>query len=426
MALTKEKYDTYVKILKEELVPAFGCTEPIAIAYCAAKAREILGKYPDQVVIEASSNIIKNVKSVIVPNTGGLKGIPAATAAGIVAGDASKELEVISHVSDEKKEEIRNYLENTQFKVMPLEGGDKLDIRITVSSGEDTTVVRIAKHHTNLVRIEKNSEVLWQAHEDTTITTDKADRSLLSVEDIILFAQEVTLSDVEEVLERQVEYNFKIAEEGMAKDWGANLGSVLLNTQGNDIRTRAKAMAAAGSDARMSGCELPVVINSGSGNQGITVSVPIIVYAKELKVAKEEMYRALVVSNLIAVHIKNGIGSLSAFCGAVSAGCAAGCGIAYLMGDRTEVISHALVNALAIVSGIICDGAKASCAGKIAVSVDAGILGYLMYKEGQQFYAEDGIVSKGVEKTIQNIYRLAARGMSETDEEIIRIMTQCD
>lgn len=426
MVLTKEKYDTYVKILKEELVPAFGCTEPIAIAYCAAKAREILGKYPDQVVIEASSNIIKNVKSVIVPNTGGLKGIPAATAAGIVAGDASKELEVISHVSDEKKEEIRNYLENTQFKVMPLEGGDKLDIRITVSSGEDTTVVRIAKHHTNLVRIEKNSEVLWQAHEDTTITTDKADRSLLSVEDIILFAQEVTLSDVEEVLERQVEYNYKIAEEGMAKDWGANLGSVLLNTQGNDIRTRAKAMAAAGSDARMSGCELPVVINSGSGNQGITVSVPIIVYAKELNVAKEEMYRALVVSNLIAVHIKNGIGSLSAFCGAVSAGCAAGCGIAYLMGDRTEVISHALVNALAIVSGIICDGAKASCAGKIAVSVDAGILGYLMYKEGQQFYAEDGIVSKGVEKTIQNIYRLAAKGMSETDEEIIRIMTQCD
>ncbi|WP_066716449.1 L-cysteine desulfidase family protein [Clostridium sp. Marseille-P299] len=426
MVLTKEKYDTYVKILKEELVPAFGCTEPIAIAYCAAKAREILGKYPDQVVIEASSNIIKNVKSVIVPNTGGLKGIPAATAAGIVAGDASKELEVISHVSDEKKEEIRNYLENTQFKVMPLEGGDKLDIRITVSSGEDTTVVRIAKHHTNLVRIEKNSEVMWQAQEDTTITTDKADRSLLSVEDIILFAQEVTLSDVEEVLERQVEYNYKIAEEGMAKDWGANLGSVLLNTQGNDIRTRAKAMAAAGSDARMSGCELPVVINSGSGNQGITVSVPIIVYAKELNVAKEEMYRALVVSNLIAVHIKNGIGSLSAFCGAVSAGCAAGCGIAYLMGDRTEVISHALVNALAIVSGIICDGAKASCAGKIAVSVDAGILGYLMYKEGQQFYAEDGIVSKGVEKTIQNIYRLAARGMSETDEEIIRIMTQCD
>lgn len=426
MVLTKEKYDTYVKILKEELVPAFGCTEPIAIAYCAAKAREILGKYPDQVVIEASSNIIKNVKSVIVPNTGGLKGIPAATAAGIVAGDASKELEVISHVSDEKKEEIRNYLENTQFKVMPLEGGDKLDIRITVSSGEDTTVVRIAKHHTNLVRIEKNSEVMWQAQEDTTITTDKADRSLLSVEDIILFAQEVTLSDVEEVLERQVEYNYKIAEEGMAKDWGANLGSVLLNTQGNDIRTRAKAMAAAGSDARMSGCELPVVINSGSGNQGITVSVPIIVYAKELNVAKEEMYRALVVSNLIAVHIKNGIGSLSAFCGAVSAGCAAGCGIAYLMGDRTEVISHALVNALAIVSGIICDGAKASCAGKIAVSVDAGILGYLMYKEGQQFYAEDGIVSKGVEKTIQNIYRLAAKGMSETDEEIIRIMTQCD
>lgn len=310
--------------------------------------------------------------------------------------------------------------------MLPLEGGDKLDIRITVSSGDETTTVRIAKHHTNLMKIVKNSEVLLEGKEDTATTSNQADRSLLSVEDIIEFAQEVELSEVEEVLARQVEYNYKIAEEGIANDWGANLGSVLLKTHGNDIKTRAKAMAAAGSDARMSGCELPVVINSGSGNQGITVSVPIIEYAKELDATKEDMYRALVVSNLIAIHMKYGIGSLSAFCGAVSAGCAAGCGIAYLMGDRTEVISHALVNALAIVSGIICDGAKASCAGKIAVSVDAGILGYIMYKEGQQFYAEDGIVSRGVEKTIQNIYRLAAKGMSETDEEIIRIMTQCD
>lgn len=426
MGLTKEKYDNYIKILKEELVPAFGCTEPIAIAYCAAKAREVLGKDPEKVVIEASNNIIKNVKSVIVPNTGGLKGIPAAVAAGIVAGDATKQLEVISYVSERKKQEIRIYLENVPIKVLPLEGGDKLDIRITVSSGDDTTTVRIAKHHTNLMKIVKNSEVLLEGKEDTATTSNQADRSLLSVEDIIEFAQEVELSEVEEVLARQVEYNYKIAEEGIANDWGANLGSVLLKTHGNDIKTRAKAMAAAGSDARMSGCELPVVINSGSGNQGITVSVPIIEYAKELDATKEDMYRALVVSNLIAIHMKYGIGSLSAFCGAVSAGCAAGCGIAYLMGDRTEVISHALVNALAIVSGIICDGAKASCAGKIAVSVDAGILGYIMYKEGQQFYAEDGIVSRGVEKTIQNIYRLAAKGMSETDEEIIRIMTHCD
>lgn len=426
MGLTKEKYDNYIKILKEELVPAFGCTEPIAIAYCAAKAREVLGKDPEKVVIEASNNIIKNVKSVIVPNTGGLKGIPAAVAAGIVAGDATKQLEVISYVSERKKQEIRIYLENVPIKVLPLEGGDKLDIRITVSSGDDTTTVRIAKHHTNLMKIVKNSEVLLEGKEDTATTSNQADRSLLSVEDIIEFAQEVELSEVEEVLARQVEYNYKIAEEGIANDWGANLGSVLLKTHGNDIKTRAKAMAAAGSDARMSGCELPVVINSGSGNQGITVSVPIIEYAKELDATKEDMYRALVVSNLIAIHMKYGIGSLSAFCGAVSAGCAAGCGIAYLTGDRTEVISHALVNALAIVSGIICDGAKASCAGKIAVSVDAGILGYIMYKEGQQFYAEDGIVSRGVEKTIQNIYRLAAKGMSETDEEIIRIMTHCD
>lgn len=426
MGLTREKYETYLQILKEELVPAFGCTEPIAIAYCAAKAREILGNEPSEVVVEASSNIIKNVKSVLVPNTGQLKGISAAAAAGIVVGDATKELEVISYVSEEDKEKIKDYLDRANFQVKAMEDGEKLDIRITVSDGKDTAVVRITKHHTNIVRMEKNEETLWQSEGDTLELGKKTDRTLLNIEDIVLFAEEVNLEEIDDALRRQVKYNYRIAEEGISNHWGANMGSVLLKTHGEDIRTRAKAMAAAGSDARMSGCELPVVINSGSGNQGITVSVPIIEYAKELKSTEEELHRALIVSNLVAIHIKTGIGPLSAFCGAVSAGCAAGCGIAFLMGERTKVISHALVNSLAIVSGIICDGAKPSCAGKIAVSVDAGILGYLMYKEGQQFYAEDGIVSKGVENTIQNIYRLGAKGMKETDEEIIRIMTHCD
>lgn len=427
MGLTKEDYTNFVEILREELTPAFGCTEPITIAYCAAKARETLGCIPEKIMIEASGNIIKNVKSVIVPNTGGLKGIPAAAAAGIVAGQASRVLEVIARVTEEEKRRIREYLDRTDFCVKSLEGGDKLDVRITVCAEQQEAVVRIARCHTNIVRVEKNGEVLLDREgADCEVVSRKADRSALSVENIIAFAQTAEISDVQEVLDRQISYNYEIAKEGISNDWGANVGRVLLKTCGDDVKIRAKAMAAAGSDARMSGCELPVVINSGSGNQGITVSVPVIVYAQELHSSREELYRALLVSNLIAIHLKNGIGPLSAFCGAVSAGCAAGCGIAWLQGGRLEEISHTLVNSIAIVSGIVCDGAKPSCAGKIASSVDAGILGYSMFQEGQQFYAEDGIVSSGVENTIRNICRLGAKGMCETDEEIIRIMTHCD
>lgn len=427
MGLTKEDYTSFVEILREELTPAFGCTEPITIAYCAAKAREMLGCIPEKVMIEASGNIIKNVKSVIVPNTGGLKGIPAAAAAGIVAGQVSRVLEVIAQVTEEEKRRIRAYLDRTYFCVKPLEGGDKLDVRITVSAEQQEAVVRIARCHTNIVRVEKNGKVLLDREgAECEVVSRKADRSALSVENIIAFAQTAEISDVQEVLDRQISYNYEIAKEGISNDWGANVGRVLLKTCGDDVKIRAKAMAAAGSDARMSGCELPVVINSGSGNQGITVSVPVIVYAQELHSPREELYRALLVSNLIAIHLKNGIGPLSAFCGAVSAGCAAGCGIAWLQGGRLEEISHTLVNSIAIVSGIVCDGAKPSCAGKIASSVDAGILGYSMFQEGQQFYAEDGIVSSGVENTIRNICRLGAKGMCETDEEIIRIMTHCD
>lgn len=422
--LSEKIYDTYIQILKEELVPAMGCTEPIAISYCAAKARSVLGKLPERVVVEASGNIIKNVKSVIVPNTEGLKGIPAAAAAGIVAGKEEKILEVIADVTKAQKAEICRFLETVPIQVLPMDNCDKLDIIVSVAAGEDRAKVRISRMHSNISYIEKNGTVLY---EEGIVEPDDmqehADRSLLSVESIIEFADTVDINQVKDLLEQQVTYNCAIAEEGLAGDWGANVGSVILKCGGETVRNRAKAMAAAGSDARMSGCEMPVMINSGSGNQGITVSVPVAVYADALGCTKKELYRALLVSNLIAIHIKTGIGPLSAFCGAVSAGCAAGCGIAYLQGGRLDAIAHTLVNAIAIVSGIVCDGAKPSCAGKIAASMDAAFLGYDMYLNHQQFYGGDGIISKGVENTIRNIGRLGANGMCDTDREIIRIMT---
>ena len=417
-----EKYQAYVQILKEELIPAMGCTEPIALAYAAAKAREVLGEMPDRVFIGASGSIIKNVKSVIVPNTNHLKGIPAAAAAGIVAGKAEKELEVISEVSEEKREEIARFMEQTEITVEYIDNGIVFDIIVIVFKGESSAKVRIANYHTNIVRIEKNQEILLdipvQGEEEEGLT----DRSLLDVKDIWDFINTMDVEDVREILDRKITYNTAIADEGLRGDYGANIGSVLLSMYGDDVRNRAKARAAAGSDARMNGCELPVVINAGSGNQGMTCSIPVLEYAKELKVGEEKTYRALALSNLIAIHQKTGIGRLSAYCGAVSAGAAAGAGIAYLCGGGYEEVIHTVVNALAIVSGMICDGAKASCAAKIAASVDAGILGYHMYLQGQQFYAGDGIVTKGVEATIHNIGRLGKDGMKGTNEEIIRMM----
>lgn len=425
MDRTGIQYQTYVQILKEELVPAMGCTEPIALAYCAAKAREVLGQLPDRCVVEASGNIVKNVKSVIVPNTGGLKGIEAAAAAGAVAGDAGKVLEVISAVTKKEKEQIRDFLQTAQITVEPLETDEILDMIVTLYRGESYAKVRIANYHTNIVLIEKDGEVLYQMGVVAEEKAQMADRSLLNVEDIYDFARTADLDDVREIIGRQIAYNTAISEEGLKNDWGANIGSVLRKAYGDEVQVRARAAAAAGSDARMSGCELPVIINSGSGNQGMTASLPVIEYAKELGSGEEELYRALLLSNLITIHQKTGIGRLSAYCGAVSAGCGAGCGIAYLLGGDFKAIAHTLVNGLAIVSGIICDGAKPSCAGKIAAAVDAGILGYQMYLNGQQFKGGDGIISKGVENTIINIGRLGKDGMKETDKEIIRIMTDC-
>lgn len=422
MNQTDEKYQAYVQILKEELIPAMGCTEPIALAYAAAKAREVLGEIPDRVWIGASGSIIKNVKSVIVPNTNHLKGIPAAAAAGIVAGEAKKELEVISEVSEAKRNQIAEFLEQTEITVDYIDNGIVFDIIIEVYKGASSAKVRIANYHTNIVRIEKNGEIVLDIPVEGESEEGLTDRSLLDVEAIWDFINTVDIDDIREVLSRQIEYNTAIADEGLRGDYGANIGSVLLSMYGDDVRNRAKARAAAGSDARMNGCELPVIINAGSGNQGMTCSLPVLEYAKELNAGEEKTYRALALSNLIAIHQKTGIGRLSAYCGAVSAGAAAGAGIAYLCGGGYEEVIHTVVNALAIVSGMVCDGAKASCAAKIAASVDAGILGYHMFLQGQQFYAGDGIVTKGVEATIHNIGRLGKDGMKETNAEIIRMM----
>ena len=416
------KYVAYVQTLKEELVPAMGCTEPIALAYGAARAREVLGEMPDRVVVGASGSIIKNVKSVIVPNTDHLKGIPAAAAAGIVAGDADKELEVIASVSSEQTAQMKEFMEQVPIAVEHIDNGITFDIVITLYKGVSYARVRIANYHTNIVLVEKNGEILEKKPVAGESEDGLTDRSLLNMKDILDFARTVDIEDVREVLERQIDYNWAIAEEGIRGNYGANIGSVLLDMEGESVRVRAKAMAAAGSDARMNGCELPVIINSGSGNQGITASVPVIVYAKDMKVSHETLLRALTLSNLTAIHQKTAIGRLSAYCGAVSAGAGAGAGIAYLHGGDYKEIVHTVVNALAIVSGIVCDGAKASCAAKIASAVDAGILGYQMYIRGQQFYGGDGIVTKGVEETLKNVGRLGKEGMKATNEEIIRIM----
>ena len=420
-----EKYQAYVQILKEELVPAMGCTEPIALAYAAAKAREVLGEIPDEVKVEASGSIIKNVKSVIVPNTNHLKGIPAAATAGIIAGKAEKELEVIAEVTEEQIEEMKEFLKTRKITVEHVDHGITFEIIVTVTKGDSYAMVRIANYHTNIVHIEKDHKVLLDIPVEGESEEGLTDRSLLDVEDIWDFINTVEIDDIREVIGRQIEYNTAIADEGLRGDYGANIGRVLLETYGDaDVKVRAKARAAAGSDARMNGCELPVIINAGSGNQGMTCSLPVLEYAKEFNSGEDKSYRALALSNLVAIHQKTGIGRLSAYCGAVSAGAAAGAGIAYLCGGGYEEVIHTVVNALAIVSGMVCDGAKASCAAKIAESVDAGILGYNMYIRGQQFYAGDGIVTRGVEATIHNIGRLGKDGMRETNEEIIKMMIE--
>ena len=415
--------DAYIAILKEELQLATGCTEPIAIAYCASRLRDILGAMPERVDAEVSGNILKNVKSVVVPNTGGLKGIKAAIAVGIVAGETDRILQVISSVPAEKHADIKAYLDSVAIDVSCPDTPRMLDIRLTGYAGADKAVVHIANNHSNIIYEEKNGDILLQKPLVESAEDNLQDKSVLNIEDIVEFANTVDVSRVAETLDRQINCNSAIVEEGLRGNWGANIGSVLLKEYGADIKTEAKAYAAAGSDARMSGCEMPVTIVSGSGNQGITASMPVVRYAKHLGATQEQLYRALLISDLITIHQKTGIGRLSAYCGAISAGCGAGAGIAYLHGADAKVIAQTVVNAVAILSGTICDGAKPSCAAKIAAAVEAGILGYKMCLNDQQFNGGDGIVGEGVEDTIVNVGRLASEGMRQTDKTILNIMT---
>ena len=419
-----ECYRNYISILQEELKSAMGCTEPIAIAYAAAKARETLGALPERLEIAVSGNIIKNVKSVVVPHTGGLRGIEAAAAAGALIGDAGAELEVLSQAPPEKTALVRPYLESIPVSVRHADTGRILDIMITARRGQDSAFVRITDFHTNVVTLKKNGAVLLEKELGPEREAGLTDRGCLTVEGIVDFAGSVDPEDVREILERQIRCNMAIAEEGLRGNYGANIGKTVLRGREYDINYKMRAWAAAASDARMNGCEMPVVINSGSGNQGITASVPVIVYARETGASEEALLRALCVSNLVTTHLKTGIGRLSAYCGAVSAGCGAGAGIAWLKGGRYDMIAHTVVNAAAVTSGIICDGAKASCAAKIASAVDAGLLGIAMYEDGNQFFGGDGIVKKGVEATIDGLGRLARFGMAQTDREIIRLMME--
>ena len=421
--------EAYTESLKEQLIPAMGCTEPVSVAYGAARMRALLGDIPEEMYVQVSRNIIKNAKSVIVPHTGGLKGIEAAAAAGVIAGDETLELDVLSSTRPQQYQKIAAYLKKDVIRVEPLSTDILFDMIITGVSEGHQARVRISGHHTFVTYLEKDGEILLDRRkeaEEEVISEEpaKEQKPALTVVDILDFVREVPLEEIRDVIERQIGYNTAIAEEGLRGDYGANIGKVLLKSSGPDpsIRIRAKAMAAAGSDARMGGCEMPVIIVCGSGNQGITASLPVVEYAKAYQISDEQLIRAVALSDLMAVHVKEGIGTLSAFCGAVCSGCSAGAGIAYLLGGDDKLICHTFVNALAIVSGMICDGAKPSCAAKIAASVDAGILGYEMAVEGQEFYSGEGIVTKGIEGNIKNIGRLGRIGMKQTDEEIMNIM----
>lgn len=425
MALDQALYEAYIAILKEELVPALGCTEPIALAYASAKAAQLLGGTPERIVARCSGNIIKNVKGVVVPGTDGLRGIETAVLLGAVGGDADKELEVLQGVTAEDLAETKRLLAQKLCEVELLQTKAKLHIIVEMFSGSHRSLVEIVHSHTGIVRLEQDDRVLLSIpFTEETVEANQTDPSCLNVRSIVAFANEVRMEDVEPILLPQIQCNSAISQHGLSHPYGACIGRTLLETCGTDVRTRARAAAAAGSDARMGGCEMPVIINSGSGNQGITASVPVWKYGKLMGADDDTILRAVCLSDLITIHQKTGIGRLSAYCGAVSAGVGAGCGIAWLRGADCEGISHTLENAVAMISGCICDGAKASCASKIAMGVDCGILGYDMYAGGNNFRPGDGILGNDVEDTVRNVGVLAAQGMRETDRVILKIMTE--
>lgn len=426
MMLPEAVARAYNDILKEELLVAMGCTEPIAIAYAASILRKALGCEPESVQAKLSGNIIKNVKSVIVPATGGLHGIESAIAAGIAANAPEKELEVLTVLKPGDQDAIRGILGRCSITVEEMASEHTFDLQLIGRAKGITATVRICKNHTNVVLVLRDETDLTADHIRSIMEEEstQTDRSVLNVEDIVTFAKSADLSEIEPLLRRQIEMNMAIAEEGLRGEYGASIGKVLFAGGNATVRDRARAYAAAGSDARMSGCEMPVGIISGSGNQGITAAVPVVVYGRELGADEEQILRAVLLSDLITIHQKTGIGTLSAYCGAISAGCGSAAGICFLQGGDFHQIAHTLVNAVAILSGTICDGAKPSCAAKIAMAVESGIMGYEMMRSGHQFYGGDGIITKGVENTIRNVGRLARDGMSQTDREIIRIMLQ--
>lgn len=415
-----ENYDEYLKILNQELIPALGCTEPIALAYASAYAKKFLGKTPDRIYVELSGSIIKNAQSVIVPNTGDMRGIDVAVLAGSIAGDPEKGLEVISGINKEQIRKIKNSINKIPVEIVHVEHGHVFDILVVLYSGKEEAKVRIIDSHTNIVLVEKNGKKI-QAIEQK-LEQSLENRDFMTVKGILDFANGVNLNDINQIIEKQIRYNTAIAEKGIKDSYGSNIGKIRLAIFGDSIENRAIAKAAAGSDARMNGCELPVIINSGSGNQGITVSVPIIEYARELKCSKEKLYRALVLGNLVSIHEKTLIGVLSAYCGAVSAGAGAAAGIAYLYDLKLAGIEAAISNALAVVSGMICDGAGSSCAGKIAFSVEAGIMGIKQFLTSNSYKGGEGILGYSIEETIENVGLLARDGMAGTNDEILKIM----
>ena len=415
----QKNYAIYEEALAEELIPAMGCTEPIAIAYCAAVCREQLGAEPEQIEIWVSRNIIKNVKSVVVPNTDHMKGIEVACAAGIVAAHSERQLEVLAYITAEEKVALKELAESGKIKIHVSEEPDIFYIRVFLAADGQNAEVTIRTAPTNVTSIKKNGATILSK---PIVPEEEEAKSLWRIEDVLDAARHMPLDNVKHLLERQIEYNMAISKEGLDHDYGASIGKILLRRDPDSLRTRARASAAAGSDARMNGCELPVVITSGSGNQGITASVPVVIYAHALAASEEKLLRAVLLSDLITIYLKQGIGKLSAYCGAISAGCGSGAGIAYLHDCTDEQIEHAVENALAINSGIICDGAKSSCAAKIAMAVEGGLLGFDMAMAERNFEGGDGIVQETADETIAAVGKIASQGMVETDKEIIDVM----
>ena len=416
-----QQQQEFLSILRQELVPALGCTEPIAIAYAAARARRLLGSFPERMVVSCSGNIIKNVKGVIVPTTGNMRGIDTSALLGALAGDPDREMEVLSTVRPEDVEKVRALRGTGVCTVKPLLGTANLHIIIEAEGGGHTALVEIIDAHTHVVREERDGETVL-LHETSGVRQAQARRQKMTVAEIYDFACTAPLSELKAVLGNQVVCNLSIAEEGLRGDYGVRVGHTLLSGGEQSARRKAAAYAAAGSDARMSGCVMPVVVNSGSGNQGMTVSLPVIVYAREMGMEEEALYRALALSNLIAIYQKSFIGELSAYCGVVSAACGSAAGLAFLCGESLEVISDTIINTIANVSGMVCDGAKPSCAAKIATAVDAGFLALDMARTGHVFHDGEGLVKRDVDETIAAFGRMGREGMKSTDQEILRIM----